>query len=159
MVVIHLKLGSVEKSTCVQTIRRNKIPPFLAAVGKVEAAVDRTKSAVGGRDIAVWLSYPEARSRRDVNHQAGLVSVFGRRRPFNHLHRLDRVGRYLIRKDIALLIRDRLAIQGKRVGCMIPEAVKQTVRISRNARGGQRDQRTQRRRLAFERQFIKERSI
>ena len=73
--------------------------------------------------------------------------------------RLHGVDRNLIREDLALLVGDGLAVDREGVGSVIAESVKQAVRIGRDARRGQRHQRTERRGLAFERQLVEQRAI
>jgi hypothetical protein len=65
----------------------------------------------------------------------------------------------LIREYLALLIGDRLAIDGERVRSVIAEPVKQTVRIGRDSRRGHGDQGTERRGLAFQRQLVEQVAI
>ena len=67
------------------------------------------------------LRLPESRARRHLDHQAGLIAIFGRRGAFDHLHRLHGVERDLIREDFALLVGDGLAVERERVRSVIAE--------------------------------------
>ena len=49
----------------------------------------------------------------NVNHNAGLLPIFGRGRAGNDLQGLDRIQWNLVRKHLALLVGDWLVIQGK----------------------------------------------
>ena len=62
------------------------------------------------RDIALGRVDAEARPRRHNDYQAGLVAVFGGRRALDDFHGLDGIYGNLVRENLALLIRDRLAI-------------------------------------------------
>ena len=93
------------------------------------------------------------------HHQAGLSPIFGGRRAFNDFHRLDGVDRQLIGEDLAHLVGNRLAVDRKRVRGVIAESVEKAVGIGRNPWRSERHQRTQRRRLAFERQLVKKVTI
>jgi hypothetical protein len=65
----------------------------------------------------------------------------------------------LIGEDLALLVCDRLTVDGKRVRRVVAESMKETVRIGCYTRRGQGYQRAQRRRLALQRQLIKQAAI
>ena len=96
----------------------------------------------------------QARAGGHHHHQAGLAAILGGRRAFDDFHRLHGVDRELIGEDLALLVRNRLAVDGERVRGVIAESVKKAVGVGRNSRGGERHQRTERRGLAFERQLV-----
>ena len=71
----------------------------------------------------------QARARGHHDHQAGLAAIFRGRRAFDHFHRLHGVDRDLIRENLALLVRDRLAVDGERVRGVIAQAVEKTVGV------------------------------
>ena len=78
--------------------------------------------------------YTLTRARGRYNYDAGLASIFRGRRAGDDFHRLDRVEGDLIRKDLALLVGDRLAIDGKRILRVIAESVKEAVGIGGDSR-------------------------
>ena len=43
VIVKNLEFRSIEKAACVQSVNRNEVPPFLAAVRQIEAAADGPK--------------------------------------------------------------------------------------------------------------------
>ena len=131
-----------------------KFPHFCLPVGKIEAAVGAAKRAIRSRYIAVGRGYSQPRAGGHHDHQAGLAAILRGRRAFDDFHRLHGVDRELIREDLALLVRNRLAVDGERVRGVIAESVEKTVGVGRNSRRGQRHQRTERRGVAFERQLV-----
>ena len=62
-----------------------------------------------------------------------LVAVFGRRHARDHLHRLDRVWRNLVRVDAALLVGDRLVVDRELRLRVIAHRVEEAVRVSHDA--------------------------
>ncbi len=131
----------------------------MPSIGKIEAAVGGAESAVRSRDIAVRRGRAQARAGGHHDHQAGLAAILGGRRAFDHFHRLHGVDRDLIREDLALLVGNRLAVDGERVRGVIAESVEQAVGVGRNPWRGQRHQRTERRGLAFERQLVEKLAV
>ena len=83
-----------------------------------------------------------------------LSAVLGRRRAGYHLDGLNGVGRKLVGEHLALLIGDRLTVHGKRIGCVIAKTMKEAVGVGGDAGRRERDQRTERGRLAFEGQLL-----
>ena len=77
------------------------------------------------------------------DHKAGLAAVFGGRRALDHLNGLHGVDRELVGEDLALLVGDGLAVDGEGIGGVVAKAVEQAVGVSRDARRGQRHQRTE----------------
>src|SRR6266849_655282 len=125
----HLKLRGIEESTGVQAVHGDEVSPLLASISEIKARGGRAKRAVGRGHAAMGCRDTLAGSRSGFDHQARFISIFGRRRARNHLERLDRIEWYLVGENLALLVSDRLAIQRKRIFCMITEAVKKAVRI------------------------------
>ena len=68
-----------------------------------------------------------ARASRYVDHQAGLVAIFGGRGAGDDFQRLDGINRKLVGKHLALLIGNGLAVHGKRIFRVVAEAVKQAI--------------------------------
>ena len=155
VIVENLVLRTVQEATRVETVRGDEVSPFGASILKIEPAVAGAKGAIGSRNIAVRLRDTEARAGGHHHHQAGLSSIFGRRRTFNHFHRLDGVDRQLLGEHLAHLVGNRLAVDRKRIRGVIAESVEKPVGIGRNPWRSECHQRTQRRRLAFERQLVK----
>ena len=75
-----------------------------------------------------------ARARGRDNHHAGLASVFRGRRARDHFHGLNRVEGNLVGEDFALLVGDRLAVDGERIFRVVAQAVKETVGIGGDSR-------------------------
>ena len=100
-----------------------------------------------------------ARARGDVDDQAGLAAVFGRRRAVDHFKGLNRIHRDLVGKDFALLIGDGLAVHGERVFRMIAEPVEKPVRIRGDSGGCEGDQRAHGGRRAFQRDLVEKLAI
>src|SRR5664280_377030 len=123
------KLRRIEEAAAVEPVRRDEISPVLAAVGEVQVEVGAAKRAIGGRDAAMWRRGAKARTRAYVDHEAGLVSELGGRRSADDRHRLHGVERNLVGKYLALLVRDRLAIERKRVLSMVAHTVKESIGI------------------------------
>ena len=138
------ELRRIEKAAGVETINLDKVPPLLAAIGQVEARKGRPEGAIRTGDAPGRLGNALAGARRGHDYQAGLAAVLGRRRAADHFDGLNRVGRNLVGEDLALLVGDRLAIDRKRVGCVVAQTVKEAVRVGRHTGSGERDQRTER---------------
>src|ERR1700674_919555 len=99
-----------------------------AAQPKRGILADRTEGAVAGEKTARrLLAEPGPRCR--IDHQAGLISVLCRRRPGDHLHRLDSVGWNRCRKNFVPLVGYRLAIDYVAYLCMIAQGMKEAVGI------------------------------
>ncbi len=95
-----------------------------------------------------------AGARCHVDHQASFVAVFGGWCAVDHFERLNRIDRNLVREDLALLVRDRLAVHRKRVLRVVAETVEKTVRIRGDSGRRESNQRANGRRCAFERQLV-----
>ena len=100
-----------------------------------DSGVRCAKSAIGNRHLTTGRPHTPAGARRHVDNLSGLGSAFDWRRTLNSLRRLDRFGRHSVRKDLALPVHDRLAIERKRILCALAQTVKQAVRVG--GRGGQ----------------------
>ena len=154
LVVHHDEFRRIEEAAGIQAVGGDEISPVLAAVAEVEAHIGVPKAAVFGGQAAVRRGHSLAGARGYVDDQACLAAVLGRRRAGNHLHRLDRIQRNLVGEDLALLIGDRLAIHGERVFGVIAQSVEEAVGIGGNPRRGERNQRTDRRGCALQRQLV-----
>ena len=153
-IVEDLILRTVEEASRVQTAGRNKVSPFLLPVGKIEAPGGSAESAVRGRDIPVGRSYSQARASGCHDDEAGFTAKIRRRRAFDDLHRLHGLHRQLIRENLALLVRNWLAVNGEGVRGVIAQPVEKTVGVGRNPWCGERHQRTELRRVALQGQLI-----
>ena len=97
---------------------------------------------------------PKPRASGGYDDQAGFAAKIRRWRAFDDLHRLDGVDRHLIRENLALLVRNRLAVNRERVRGVIAEPMEKAVGVGRNPWRSQRHQRTELRRVAFQRQLV-----
>ena len=88
-----------------------------------------------------------------MHDQAALVAVLRRRDAGDDLHRLDRVGRELIRIDAALLVGDRLVVDRELRLRVIPDRMKEPVRIGDDPGRSHRDDLVQPERRRLEREF------
>ena len=142
--VEHDELGRIQKPPGVQSADRDEVSPLRTSVTEIYRGGRCSKAAVGCCDTALGRGQALPRAGRHVDHHARLLSIFGRRRARDNLHGFDRIERDLVREDLALLVRNGLAIDHERVLRMITHPMKQPVRIRRNSRRGERHQRTDR---------------
>ncbi len=152
--VIHRELRCIEKPPRLQPIRRDEVAPVLAAIRHIEGKIARAEAAIAERYASGRRGNALARARRRLDHQARLVAILRRWCAIDNLQRLHCRRRHLVRKHLALLVRNRLAIDAERVLRMIAQSVHQAVRVRRNARRGKRHNRTQLRRRALQRQVV-----
>ena len=129
LVVDGVKFRWVEKPAAVQSARSNEVSPLLAAEGQPETTTDRAKAAIGRVNRALRLGHSEARLRRHLNHQARFAAVFGWGASRNRFQRLNGIQGNLVREDLALLIRDGLAINGERILGVISKPVEEAIRV------------------------------
>src|SRR4029077_16101142 len=127
--VHYLELRRIEEPSGVQTAGGNEIPPLLAAEGNVKPAVDRSERTVGSAHGSRGRGLPQAGTRGNFDPQAGLVSELCRWRARNDFQRLNGFHGNLVREDLALLVRDGLAVDRERVLRVIPKAMKQPIGI------------------------------
>src|SRR6202042_2698831 len=147
LIVKDSELRGIKEASGIQPVDLNKIPPVLAAITQVNRSGCRPKRTEGRGDTSCRRRHALSGPRRHMDHQAGLFAELCRWRARDDFDRLHRVRRKLIRKYIALLVVNRLAINAKRVGSIITKSVEQAIRISRNARRSQRHERAERRGL------------
>ena len=95
-----------------------------------------------------------SRAGGHVDHHTGFVSILGWRRSVDDFQGLNGVNRNLVGENLALLVRDRLAVHRERILRVVAQAVEKAVRIGRDARRCERHQRAERRRSAFERKSV-----
>ena len=117
------------------------------------------KATVRRGDATVRRGHPLAGARGDVDDQTRLVAVLRRWRTGNHLHRLDRIQRNLVGKNLALLIGDGLAIDRERVLGVIAQAMKKAVRVGGDAWRGERNQRAYRGGSALQRKLVEQAAV
>ena len=144
LVVEDGELRRIEKAAGVEAVGLDEVAPVLAAIGQIEAAGRRAEGAIGGVDAAGGLGDALAGARGGHDDQAGLAAVLGRRRAADDFDGLNRVRRKLVGEDLALLVGDRLAVDGEGVGGVVAEAVEEAVGVGRHAGSGERDQRAER---------------
>src|SRR5260370_29154468 len=94
--VDHLKLRRIQEPSCIQAADGNEIAPLLVPDCEVEAGAGRTEGAVGGGYAAGGCGLSQAGTGNDLDHQAGLISEFGRRRAANHFDRLHGIDGKLV---------------------------------------------------------------
>src|SRR5215475_2671906 len=111
LVVHDGEFRRVEKASGVQAGRGDEVSPVLAAVTEIHTQIRSSEGPVRGRDAAVGSGHALAGARGDVEHDAGLVTVFGGGRAGDDFHRLDRVGGNLVGELLAELVGDGLAVE------------------------------------------------
>src|SRR5208283_351639 len=132
--VYHGKFLRVEKSSGIQPVHCDKVSPLRTTVGEIESSVHGTKRTVRRGDCSMWSGHTLPGARSNLNHQAGLIAKLGGRRTGYDFERLDGGGRNLVGKNLALLVRDRLTVNGEGVLRMITESVEKPVGIGGNSR-------------------------
>ena len=113
LVVKDRELRGIKKAAGVEAVGLNEIAPVLSSIRKIEAGRGRPKCAIGATDAASGLGDSLAGAGGGHDHQAGLAAILGRGRAADDLDGLNRVGGDLVAEDFALLVGDRLAINGK----------------------------------------------
>src|SRR5260370_25940417 len=113
--VRHGELWRIQEPAGVQAVQRKEGPPLRYPISEVESRAGGAETAVGRGHVAHWRGYSQSRFRRNFDDQARLSAKLRWRRARDDLQRLNGVGGYLVGKYLALLIRDRLAVHGKRV--------------------------------------------
>ena len=127
MVVEDLVFGAIEESARIEAAGRNEVPPVIRSVAQIEPAAAIAEAAVRSRHIAMRRLRTEAGTGGYHNHKARLAPVFRGRRAFDHFHRLHRIDRNLIGKNLALLVGNGLAVDRKRVRRVVAHPVKKAV--------------------------------
>ena len=84
------------------------------------------------------------------NHNAGLAPILRRRCAGYDFHRLNGIDGKLVGEHFALLVGNRLAVDGERILRVIADPVEEAIGIGSDSRRGESNQRTQRRRRAFQ---------
>ena len=113
LVVKRGEFRRIKKAARAQAIGRDEVAPFGSTEGNVEAGIHGAKRAIRSREASRRLRHTQTRARRRLDHQAGLISKFRWRGTGNDFQRLDGIRGNLIRKDLALLVGDGLAIERK----------------------------------------------
>ncbi len=143
LVVEDDELGRIEEASGVEAVDLDEVAPVLSAVAEIDRAGGRAEAAVGGGDAAGGLGDSLAGAGGDLNDEAGLAAILGGRGSGDDFDRLDGVGGKLVGEDLALLVGDRLAVDGEGVGGVIAEAVEETVGVGRDAGRGECDDRAE----------------
>ncbi len=156
LVVEHRELRRIQKPPRIQPVQLDEVPPVLSAVAQIQRRRRRPERPIRRRHRSRRRRHPLPRPRIHHNHHAGLPAKLRRRRAVNHLQRLHRVRWQLVREHLALLVRNGLAVDRKRIRRMIAQPMEQPIRVRRNPRRRQRHQRAQRRRLALQRQLLEQ---
>ena len=95
--IVHYgEFRAVKEAAAIQSVHGDKIPPVLAAIGKVESEVRSTKCTVGGGDRSVRSSDAEAGACGYVYDQTCLVAVVSWWSAGNNFHGLNGVHGNLI---------------------------------------------------------------
>src|SRR5258708_32162960 len=103
-----LKSGRIEKRAGVHAVSSEEISPFFPAESHSESTAHGAKASIRGRKAPSRLRDSKPGSRRHLDHQAGLVSIFRRRTARNGLQGLNRVQRNLVGENFTLRIREWL---------------------------------------------------
>src|SRR6185312_4738755 len=106
LVMKHGKFRWIEKAAAVQSAGGNEVSPILAAIAQVDTHIGGAKAAIGSCDAALGGVNALSRARGHVDHYAGLLAEFGGRSAGDDFHRLNRIERNLVGKDLALLVGD-----------------------------------------------------
>src|SRR5215469_14223328 len=128
------ELRWIEKPSCVEYVHGNVVADIRASIGEIESAIRRSEAAVGSGYTSMRLFHSQSRARGHLDHDARLVAKFCWRSSGNNLERLNGIKRNLIGKDFALLIGDRLTVEGERVLRVVADSVEETVGIRGDAR-------------------------
>src|SRR4029077_14388610 len=73
-----MKFGGIQKSAGIQPIGGDEISILLVSGGEPESSGEEAEPAVRAVHAAGWLAGSEAGLRRNFDHQAGFVAIFGR---------------------------------------------------------------------------------
>src|SRR5271156_2681978 len=137
----YRELRRIEETARVQTTYGDEVSPILSPVREIGTPVRGSKRSVGGGNTPVRCSYTLARASGGNDHDARLASVFRWRRAGYDFHRLNGFDGKLIGEDLALLVGDRLAVDGERIRGVVADAVEETIGIGSDSRRGQSYQR------------------
>ena len=110
LIVEDDKLRRIQEPPRIQPVQLKEISPVLAAVRQVETAIHSPERSVRSRKTPRRLRHTLPRPRRHLDHQRCLAAILRRRRARNHLQRLDRIRRNLVREHLALLVGNRLPV-------------------------------------------------
>src|SRR5580704_7734025 len=127
LVMHHRELWWIEEPAAVQSVGGDEVSPVLPAVSEIESEIGAAERAVGACDVPVRRGHALSGAGRDVDYDAGFVTEFSRRRSVDHLEGLDGVHRNLIGENLALLVRNWLAVERKRVLGVVAQAMEETV--------------------------------
>jgi hypothetical protein len=134
LVVEHYEFRRIEKAASVQTAYRDEVPPVLATVRKFGFHVGCSERPVRSAHTAVRGGHALTGPRGRYNHNAGLASVFRRRRPGDHRQGFDRIDWKLVGKDLALLVSNWLAVDAERIRGVVADPVEEAIGIGSNPR-------------------------
>ena len=113
LVVRNLEFRGIKKAAVIQPAHGDEISPLGSAETQIEGNIRRSKTAVRGGETTLGSGHALAGAGCNVDHNAGLVAIFGRRRASDHFQGLDGIKRNLVGKLFALLIGNRLAVHRK----------------------------------------------
>ena len=134
----------------------DEVAPVLVAVAQVDGSGGRSEGPIRRGHRSSGSCDALAGAGGYVDDDAGLAAELGRRRAVDDFQGLHRVGGELVGENLTLLIGNGLAVDGERVGGVVAQPVEEAVRVRSNARRGKRDERAERRRLAFQRHFLEQ---
>src|SRR5258708_20976257 len=101
-----LKSGRIEKRAGVHAVSSEEISPFFPAESHSESTAHGAKASIRGRKAPSRLRDSKPGSRRHLDHQAGLASIFRRRTSRNALQALHPAQPNLVAEHFTFLIRD-----------------------------------------------------
>ena len=134
-VVKRTELGAVEEAPAAQRVGGEEVAELLAAEAEGGFFADGAEGAVLRGEAAEGL-LAESGTRDGVDHQAGLIAELRARRAGDQFHGLDGVERNLRGELLALLIGDRLAVDGEAGLRVIAQRVEEAVGIGHHAGAG-----------------------
>ena len=88
-IVHHRKLWGIEKPSGIEPIRRDEIPPLRSPITHIEPDIGSPKGSIRRCYHAMGRSHALAGPGCYIDNQAGLATVFCRRRTRDDLHRLN----------------------------------------------------------------------
>ena len=139
LVVQRLELGRIEVAIRPHRAQRQEVPDGVRAAADAGVEDRRGERSVAGGHRTRRLRLVETGLGDDVHDEAALVAVLGGRHAGDDLHRLHRLWRNLIRVDTALLIRNRLVVDGELRLRVVADRMEEAVRVGHDAGRGERN--------------------
>src|SRR5581483_9066242 len=106
----RLEFRCVQKTQAINSIEGKKVPPSGGTGGERNTSGWSSERSIAQRHRAICFAGIQAGTCRCLDNEAGLIPKFRGRSSLESSHFLNCVCRYLVGKDPALLIRNRLTI-------------------------------------------------